>query len=358
VLRLLGATLVLFSHSFALTRGSDPVTWLNGETLGTVGVSLFFGISGFLVARSWLGTPQLGVYGAKRALRLLPALYVVVLLSALVLGPLYTTLSLGDYFTSSGTYTYALKTLGLYTVGGHLPGVFGHNLVAGPVNGSLWTLPIEAACYVGVALLGVLGLLRRRPWAPLLVFLALWIAMSPRIPTTELGKSGQGTLDGAELLTGIRLAAIFFGGVLLYLHRDRVRLRWDWLAVIVAVFLACSRTNWVPFLAVLVFPYLVLVLAYRTPPSWRRITATGDVSYGLYLYAFPVQQALVASLGAGLGPLAMFALAFPITYLLALGSWWLVERPALARKPKRGTFITPETRMTKPSDGRPPLEGV
>src|SRR6185436_18939048 len=128
-------------------------------------------------------------------------------------------------------------------------------------------------------------------------------------------------------------AAIFFGGALLYLYRARVRLRWDVLGVLVIVFLACSRTRWVPFLAVGLFPYLVLVLAYRTPAVFRRITAPGDVSYGLYLYAFPVQQALVASLGAGLGPLAMFALAFPITYVLALGSWRLVERRALEHKP-------------------------
>ena len=358
MLRLVGATLVLFSHSFALTRGSDPVTWLNGETLGTVGVSLFFGISGFLVARSWSGTPRLPVYGAKRALRLLPALYVLVLLTAFVIGPLYTTLPLGTYFSDPGPYAYVAKTFGLYTVGGHLPGVFDHNLVAGPVNGSLWTLPIEAACYLGIAALGVLGVLAARRRLPIAVFVVLWIAMAPVIPTTELGK-GHGTLDGSELLTGIRLAAIFFAGALLYLHRDRVRLRWDWLAIMFAIFLACSRTDWVPFLAVLLFPYLVLVVAYRTPDSWRRITAPGDVSYGLYLYAFPVQQALVASLGAGLGPVAMFALAFPITYLLALGSWHIVERPALALKPRsRATFNTPECRTTLPSDGRRPPKGA
>jgi peptidoglycan/LPS O-acetylase OafA/YrhL len=79
----------------------------------------------------------------------------------------------------------------------------------------------------------------------------------------------------------------------------------------------------------------------------------------LYLYAFPVQQALVASLGAGLGPLPMFALAFPITYLLALGSWRLVERPALALKPREGyTVNAPQCRSSPPPSGRPPLEGA
>lgn len=276
--------------------------------------------------------PRPGAYAAKRALRLLPALYVVVLVSAFVLGPLATTLPLGEYLTDAGTYTYVLRTGLLYTVGGHLPGVFDGNLVAGAVNGSLWTIPIEAACYLAIGVLGVLGLLRRR-WVPGLLFVALWVAMSPRIPTTQLGSGDATSLDGGELLTAIRLAAIFFGGVLLFAFRDRVRLRWDWFAAMLVVFLAASRTDWVPFLAVPLFSYLVLVLAYRTPAGWRRITAPGDVSYGLYLYAFPVQQALVAWLGPELGPARMFALALPITYLLALASWRLVEVPALARKP-------------------------
>lgn len=343
---------MLFSHSFALTRGSDPVTWLNGETLGTVGVSLFFGISGFLIARSWTVAPQLGVYGAKRALRLLPALYVVVLLSVFVLGPIYTSLSLGSYLTDPHTYGYLLRTSVLYTVGGHLPGVFDHNFASSAVNGSLWTIPIEALCYLAIAMLGISGLLRRR-WAPALAFVVLWVAMSPRVPTTDLGSGHATTLDGSELLTAIRLAAIFFGGALLYLHRERVPLRWDWLAVMLAIFLACSRTDWVPFLAVVLFPYLVLVLAYRTPPSWRRITAPGDVSYGLYLYAFPVQQALIASLGSSLAPGELFILALPITYLLALASWRLVERPALGRKPKtQNAAARPPHRSMTPSAER------
>lgn len=351
VLRLLGAALVLLSHSFAVTRGADPVTWLNGETLGTVGVSLFFAISGFLVARSWLADPRARAYTARRALRLLPALYVAVLLTALVVGPLYTTRGLGDYLGDAGTYVYVVKNWLLYTVNGHLPGVFDGNLVSGAVNGSLWTIPIEAACYVALGILGAAGLLARR-LVPAVLFVLLLLAMSPWVPTSELGNGKATNLDGGELLTGIRLTGIFFGGALLYLHRERVPLRWDWLAGMVAVFLACSRTDWVPFLAVLLFPYLVLVLAYRTPPEWRKLTRPGDVSYGLYLYAFPVQQALVASLGPDLGPAGMFALALPITYVLALLSWRLVERPALGRKPGRSaTFGGPQSSSTASPEG-------
>lgn len=350
MLRLAGALLVLLSHSFAVTRGADPVTWLNGETLGTVGVSLFFAISGFLVARSWLGDPRPPAYAAKRALRLLPGLYAAVLFTTLVVGPLYTKHALGTYLTEPGTYLYVVRNGLLYTVNGQLPGVFDANLVPGAVNGSLWTIPIEAACYAGLGLLGALGLLRR-PRVPAAVFAVLLVAMSPWVPTTELGNGKATNLDGGELLTAIRLTGIFFGGALLFLHRHRIALRWDWLLAMTAVFLAFSRTDWVPFLAVALFPYLVLVLAYRTPPSWRRITRPGDVSYGLYLYAFPVQQALVASLGPGLGPARMFALALPITYVLAYASWRWVERPFLARKPDRALRFAHQSRTTASPEG-------
>jgi peptidoglycan/LPS O-acetylase OafA/YrhL len=357
-LRLLGAVLVLLSHSFAVTRGTDPVTWLNGETLGTVGVSIFFAISGFLVAASWLRDPRLRAYAARRALRLLPGLYVAVVLTAFVLGPIASSRSVGEYLTDPGGYAYVVRNWLLYTVGGTLPGVFDHNLVAGAVNGSLWTIPIEAACYVAVAVLGALGLLRRRA-APAIAFVLLWVAMSPWVPTTELGNGKATSLDGGELLTGVRLSAIFLGGMLVYLHRQRIQLRWDWLVAALAVFLACSRTDWVPFLAVLLFPYLVMVLAYRTPPGWGRWTRHGDVSYGLYLYAFPVQQSLVALLGPDLGPLGMFVLALPITYLLAWGSWRLIERPALALKPGGGATVADQkSRSTVATPQRSHMEGV
>ena len=87
---------------------------------------------------------------------------------------------------------------------------------------------------------------------------------------------------------------------------------------------------------VLVLSVTVIVFAFRTPASLRRTTAPGDVSYGIYVYAFPVQQS-VAAIWPGIDPLVMFAIAFPVTYGLAFLSWRIVERPALALK----RFVAP-----------------
>jgi peptidoglycan/LPS O-acetylase OafA/YrhL len=129
------------------------------------------------------------------------------------------------------------------------------------------------------------------------------------------------------------LLTIFGVSALLYVHRDRVPLR-PWLAAAALALWAASA--WLPFssaLAALAVPYLVVYVAYAAPKALRRLTRHGDVSYGLYLFAFPVQQAIVLVAGrGGLAPLALAAIAFPITYLLALLSWRVVERPALGLK--------------------------
>jgi peptidoglycan/LPS O-acetylase OafA/YrhL len=98
---------------------------------------------------------------------------------------------------------------------------------------------------------------------------------------------------------------------------------------------------WVSATGAVAIGFAVLVLAFRTPRALRRIVAPGDVSYGIYVYAFPVQQSVAHMWGSGLGPLTMLAIAFPITYALAFASWRLIERPALALKRRFGRSDPP-----------------
>ena len=161
-LRLIAAVMVLVSHCFALTNRPEPLATISHESFGELGVSIFFAISGFLIARSWSGDPAIPRFAAKRGLRLMPGLIVAVLLTALVLGPAVTTLSPSRYFGDIGVYRYIAKNSVLDTVNGRLPGVFVHNVYPDAVNGSLWTLPVEALAYVAAAVIGVMGALRGR----------------------------------------------------------------------------------------------------------------------------------------------------------------------------------------------------
>jgi peptidoglycan/LPS O-acetylase OafA/YrhL len=346
VLRLVAATLVLVSHCFPLTGHEEPFSALTGVTMGEVGVVMFFAMSGFLIAKSWIDEPHPGRYFLKRGLRLLPALAVAVAFTTLVIGPLFTTLPLSDYLTDVETWFYLVRASLLVTIAGQLPGVFDGNVYPEAVNGSLWTLPLEAGCYVMVCVLGLIGLLQRRAVLAAAAAVAL-LAISPLSPVS----SSVAVTAGGNLTSVIELVSAFLVGALLYGMRDRLRITWLAPAALGLVWVVSWNSAWATVTTVLFLATFVIVFAFRTPASLRRLTAPGDVSYGIYVYAFPVQQSIASLWGPGLEPGVMLALAFPATYALALLSWRLVERPALRRKRYRGAGIAPSVVRSPSANG-------
>ena len=331
LLRLGAAALVLFSHSFVLAAAGEPQ--IGGASFGFFGVEIFFAISGFLVVKSWDKGPQLSGFFAKRALRILPALAVCVFVCAYGLGLVLSTLSPADYLTSLEPFKYVAQNLVSIASGGllcppayELPGVFAANPHNAAVNGSLWTLPIEVQAYFMVAVLGTLSLTRRA--LPVVAGCALLVLAAPAkaYGMPVVGDVLQGRPEAVQLL------AIFGVAGLLYLHRERLPLRLDAAALALATFLLALGTPAEKFVTTLALPYIVLVAAYRLPAGAQRLTRHGDVSYGLYLLAFPVQQTILLAWPA-LTPVPLFLISLPITYGLAFASWRLIERPSLRLKP-------------------------
>ena len=229
---------------------------------------------------------------------------VCVWLLALVLGPIVTELSLSDYLTTPQTWIYPLRSSVLITFAGRLPGVYEHNPFANAVDGSLWTLPLEACCYVMVAVLGVLALLHRRALLAAAVVVGL-VALSPPVDiASHLPGGAQDTAAGGNVQIVIHLVVVFLVGSLLFAARERVRLSW-WVAAALGVLWVVSwKSSWVTVTASLFVPYAILVIAYRAPRGLNALVRPGDVSYGVYVYAFPVQQT-VALAWKGVGPLGM-----------------------------------------------------
>jgi peptidoglycan/LPS O-acetylase OafA/YrhL len=366
LLRLVAAILVVFAHSFDLLQLPEPFLGIAPAGWGYVGVLIFFSISGFLVSRSWVSDPRLTSFALKRALRLLPALVVALLLSALVLGPLVTSEAPRAYFDSPATKAYVLDNTVMQSDFA-LPGVFLHNVYPGAVNGSLWTLPLEVKAYFLVALLGIVGLLSRRRF--LMVAVAAFVVLAcidslrPSVPgashfvasLVDIQASpelvAQAKLGGFTVYA--ELLAAFTVGATLFALRRWVPLRWQ-LGV-------CAVAGWgIATLAfhnatlavstVVLGPYIVLCLAYLSVGFIRMPRSLGDYSYGIYIYAFPVQQT-ISDLLAPTSGWVMFALSLPITCVVAVASWHLVERRALGLKRRLVNAELPRASLRDPAPG-------
>jgi peptidoglycan/LPS O-acetylase OafA/YrhL len=322
-IRLIAAALVLVSHSFPISMGSnaeEPLSVLTRgqSTLGGLSVAAFFFISGLLISNSFEVSSTLSSFVRKRALRIMPGLLVVCLLLACIVGPLLTTLPLGHYYAGAWHF---MKNAIFVPATFALPGVFAdHPLPA--INGSLWSLKFEVACYAVAAV--ILALKRGR----LALVVLLW--MSSFFVSSWLA-DGEGQ-RGAYFYLGL-IAALyrFFGaGMVFYLLRDRLSLRTDlaWLALIFT--LLSTLTPFFMEVSATCGVYALLVFGYECPHWFRKITARGDISYGTYVYAYPTQQIMYAIVGPH--PWLITATALPLTFAAAILSWIFVERPALRMK--------------------------
>ena len=326
-IRFVAASFVLISHSYPLLGRSDEPfkAFVGYETGGEIAVAIFFVISGYLVTGSFLRSLSKGDYIKKRSLRLLPALCLVVVLSAFVLGPILSTLSLRDYVLHPQTWSYLRNCV--LDIAYHFPGVFAENPHPHTVNGSIWTLPVEAVMYILVLLLGWGGLIT--PTILLSAMLGLALLQFTLIDYFDL--SHVVLFQLFLLAPSVKLGLFFLSGSLLYVLRDRLSVRSDVACVMVLALVGTFRTSIGPLIFQLTLPYLTIWAAHANLKRLSRFGRFGDFSYGIYLFAFPVQQVLVHTMGTL--HVGLFALlTFLITLPLAVVSWYWVEKPALAWK--------------------------
>ena len=326
VLRLAAATLVIVAHSYNLTMQQEPLRRFGGPELGDIAVAVFFAISGFLVTASWVSDPRLRSFVLRRALRILPALWVVLLLTTLVVGLVVTDLSPASYLTSLSTWRYPLERALVFSTRPDLPGVFTTNPYGPPVNGSLWTLPVEVTAYAATLVLGITGLLARRRGLVLLAALLLVVAQQTVVQQVA---SVAVTSPGSVLQWLVHFGLYYAAGALLFLYRERIPLSFALAAAGLVLWALSFDTSAMTVIGQITLPYAVLVFGYRAPEIIDRVMRRiGDISYGTYIYAFVVQQTLVHYL-PDVSPVKLIALTVPITYACAYASWHLVERPAL-----------------------------
>lgn len=339
LLRLIAALMVLYAHSFAF-YGNPPAGFLGLASYGGLGIEIFFIISGYLIVKSWDFTPSVANFLIKRSLRIFPALIVVVLISMFVLGPMFTTLTVSEYFAHPQFWSY-MKNIILSPVF-YLPGVLEHARVPNAVNGSLWSLPVEFFMYLVVMGLGLLFKGGRWVYTAVTALFALTVVFwcwrdAPLV-----------------VVYGTDVRNIFLTGIYFMIGACYAKWRLErWFSLsgvcvlIMATILLAPYAAVSKFLLWLALPYVVL--AYGLSRSWLGswVNRVGDCSYGVYIYAFPVQQFVLLKFPNISYPTYLFV-TIVITLVLGYASWHLVEKRVLKFKPKDKSRVLAGSEELKP----------
>ena len=325
-IRLVFASAVIVSHTVDMIHGdyaAEIVYRLTGtRTLAMLAVEGFFIISGFLITASLANSTKLSDYLWKRVIRIFPAFIVCSLICLAIIGP-----AAGGGFSSAHDWLLSLVRM-VFLFKPEQTGVFSGNPI--PVlNAPAWTIQYEFACYLGIAALGVLGILRRPLLVAALAVLMLLISALIQIkiiPGWDM-----------HLVRNLpRLIGMFLAGATLYFCQDRVPLNRTMVVVASAGLASFILSELLVNFGVAVFgTFLIFALAqWGGGNVLRKINNRNDISYGLYLYAWPIESLLIfygfSSFWALVGLTWLFA-------ALAGGlSWFVLEKPILRHlKPRR-----------------------
>ncbi len=347
-LRFFFAATVIWSHAYRLGGFGDDLLNrinVNAPTTGFLAVGGFFVLSGFLITRSYETVGSTGRFIWHRFLRIFPGFWVCLAVTAFGFAPLaflYEHGTLLHYFAEvpapwsyiTSNFLLAINQQHIGTVLAHVPSPLDLNL-------SLWTLNPEFFCYCCIAALGVVGVLRRVPAIVATIALLLLAGY-----TMLLWRYGD------IILIEIEALFVYFAfGSYAYLVRSRLPIL-PWIATLcAAALLGTLTTRAFAFVAIPCIAYLTLFAAMRLP--FRNFDRRMDLSYGLYIYAFPVQQLLALYGLSALGFTPYFLGALAITAALAATSWFCIERPSLSLK--HLALVPSGARSTRSRYGFPPI---
>lgn len=311
-LRLIAALMVLVSHQFALSGRAEPIA-LGLYTFGTLGVVVFFSISGFLVASSWIRDPRLVQFTTRRLLRIWPALMVNVVCLAVA-----ATLIQPENWHEA--FAFVRHNLVFVRHGG---AYFTTNPI-GLLNGPLWTIPIEFFCYMLFAALAIGSRKYLSHFiAALLLIAATYLFAQTEPKIKELAKHmGDPTYKPW-------LCSLFLAGALLQVSKT-IRTHAAWFGLIG---IAMTALGYVTAGLLICAPPILIMFGEKSWPVLRQCARFGDLSYGVYLWAWPVQQTVIYLLGTQSAVVTQLIISTFFTLLLAYASWHSVEKWAILRKP-------------------------
>lgn len=266
-------------------------------------------------------------YFKSRVLRIFPLLAVICAVLAFIAGPILTELTIIEYFKNIKTYRYMLNSI--LILQHNLPGVFTHNIYGQTVNGSLWTLPIEFLCYIMCFILYKLRLLEERKiWLTTIFFLAGCIVikiLSQRMPI---------------LASTINPIGFFYAGMLYFIYKDKIKMDWKWNFFALLGMIISIAAGILQYTIFLFLPYFLVYIGFATKIKFSNFAKHGEISYGIYLCAFPIQQVLCQLWGGKMSPYINFILTVPIVIIFAVLCCKFIEEPI--RERAKGSKIAEE----------------
>ena len=320
IFRVVAASLVVYGHAGAIAPGSnwtDFVIYLVGfDYSGSLAVKTFFFLSGLVVTNSLVNNSDIPGFIVNRAFRIFPALIAVVLISAILIGPLLSSLSFHQYFTDGEVYSYIVNNI-MFKTTYILPGVFNDNPYPSAVNGSLWSLAYEIALYIGLLALYFIGIFKSRIALFALFFLFL---LDPLISNKLLFTYRPVNHEIDYLLPCFAIGAMFA------CFKEHLSINMFSVLFLLFGFLYFKGTI---IQAYCFYVFLFVSILYLSSRSWFiRFKPSKDLSYGVYLWGFVIQQTLIYCF-PGQGPATNALASLVVTFVIAWGSWHFIERPAI-----------------------------
>lgn len=328
LLRLIFALFVVVSHSYPLS-GAPTGDYLQQLTNGQVGFSYlglygFFSISGFLVFQSLNNSKNITSYFKKRILRIFPALFVLLFLTV-ILGYFVYDCDFVSYIHNKSVWTYLPRRLSLVLLQDEIQGVFSHNVYGPPINGSLWSLLYEFAFYVALSVLFFCTSSAQ------IIILVSWLLalLIGRFFFFTVSTKVNYILEAKLVL---EYAPFFFFGSLLAIAKvEQWKYRKPLIVILLLTLVFAAFMNVFHIIMYFVLPELVILIGISSWPIVNMfISKLGDISYGVYIYAFPIQQTLMHFF-----KLAAIELMIPsilLSCIFGYMSWHLIEVHALKLK--------------------------
>lgn len=335
LVRIIVATMVIWSHAFALNFGdgaNEPLfRFLKVTYAGELGVNIFFFMSGLLVTNSILTKKSVSQFIISRFFRIFPALLVLIILTVFIIGPLISTLPAGEYFRQTSTWTYLYQNLYLKT-NYLLPGCFETNIWASDVNGSLWTLTYEVACYIFLVSIFIVTKGSTR----IINTIIYAIVILAFLPNNLLL-----AIFNRDFIIATIPMACFAVGAFFAVNKEKINLDFNLLAGMSLLSLIFWRYS---TMIDIIFPITMSVffLLFATNKTVLKLMPKYDISYGLYIWHFVIQQIVFLYFGQ-MNVYLFFLITFLLTAAMSLLSYIFIEHGAINYGYKLGKKISAST---------------